>query len=228
MKFKLTTFLFILPLFIYGQIDSTSNWKYKSYILPSASIVTGMLLNNSIHKKTFQEKIPKTKTSLDDYLLFAPTTIMYIADLVNIPSRNTPFNQTKLLGLSGIFTLGIVLGTKEITQITRPDDSTDDSFPSGHTAAVFVAGNVLFKEFKETKPLLAYSGLVIASTVGILRMTNNRHWISDVLTSAGIATIVTNLVYHFEPLKNWNPFEKSNVVCLPSIGDSGMGVVFVF
>ncbi len=230
MKFKLTYFLILMPFLIYGQIDSfpTKKWQFKPYIFPTAVMTTGILLNNSTYKKTFQDKLPKTHTHLDDYLQFAPVGMMYLADLMHIPSKNNAFNQTKFLGISEVLTIGIVVGVKKLSHVTRPDGSANNSFPSGHTAQAFVAGNVLFQEFKDSKPWLAYSGFVIASTTGVLRMTNNRHWISDVLTSAGLATIVTQLVYHFEPLKNWNPFEHSNVTCLPKIGDSGMGVVLVF
>ena len=223
-------FIALLNLPSFGQIDTTAhhNWNVKPYIFPTAIMTTGILLNNSTFKKTFQEKLPRTHTHLDDYLQFGPVALMYIADIAKLPARNNAFNQTKFLGISEVLTIGIVVGVKALSKVTRPDGSADNSFPSGHTAQAFVAGNVLFQEFKDTKPWLAYSGLVIASTTGVLRMTNNRHWISDVLTSAGLATIVTQLVYHFEPLKNWNPFEHSKVTCLPKVGDSGMGVVLVF
>lgn len=66
---------------------------------------------------------------------------------------------------------------------------------------------MLYQEFKHAQTYWAYSGYAFALTTGILRVTNYKHSISDVLAGAGLGMLVTNLVYYFEPLKNWNPFK---------------------
>ena len=56
-------------------------------------------------------------------------------------------------------------------------------------------------------------------------MVNNRHWVSDVVAGAGIGFLVGNLIYHIEPLKNWNPFKKSkNLTFTPIIYDQGFSL----
>lgn len=48
---------------------------------------------------------------------------------------------------------------------------------------------------------------------------------------AGIAILMTNIVYHFEPLKNWNPWQKkkrnSTLLFTPSLNANSMGGRFV-
>ena len=58
-------------------------------------------------------------------------------------------------------------------------------------------------------------------------MSNNRHWVSDVMVGAGIGILVTELVYYFEPLKNFNPFKKTkNITLIPQINDENYGLYF--
>ena len=46
----------------------------------------------------------------------------------------------------------------------------------------------------------------MATTVGVMRVLNNRHWVSDVLAGAGIGILSTNLAYlsHRYKWKNKN------------------------
>ncbi len=151
---------------------------------------------------------------------------MYTADLFKVESKNDVFTQTKILLISAIATNAITFGLKHAIGETRPDGSDNLSFPSGHTSNAFMMATVLFHEFKETKPVLAYSGFVFASATGALRVLNNEHWVSDVLVGAGIGIIVTDLVYRFEPLKNWNPFknDKISTIISPSYKENTVGL----
>jgi membrane-associated phospholipid phosphatase len=48
---------------------------------------------------------------------------------------------------------------------------------------------------------------------------------SDVLVGAGIGIVVTQLVYYFKPLKNFNPFKKTKGVAIaPFIDNKHFGV----
>ncbi|MCB0471929.1 MAG: hypothetical protein KDC56_02600, partial [Flavobacteriaceae bacterium] len=56
-------------------------------------------------------------------------------------------------------------------------------------------------------------------------MLNNKHWPSDVITGAGIGILISQLVYHFEPLKNWHPFKNTKgVSCVPIIDEKEYGI----
>jgi hypothetical protein len=150
------------------------------------------------------------ETDIDDYLQYTPIALMYAADLFHVKSKNTVWNQTKFLAMSELGTMIIVQAIKYTLRIERPDHSKFNSYPSGHTSQAFVASQVLFNEYRETNKFLAYSGFLFSISTGTLRIVNNRHWVPDVLLGAGIGMLVTNLIYHYEPFKAWNPFSKKN------------------
>lgn len=149
-------------------------------------------------------------THADDYLQYVPGVILYTADLCGAKSKNTIWNQTKYFAISELLTSGIVQALKYSLKVQRPNNGSYNSYPSGHTSQAFVQSQMVYNEFKETNKLLAYSGFLFTIPTGALRIINNRHWLPDVLLGAGIAMLVTNTVYYFEPLKNWNPWKKKN------------------
>lgn len=80
--------------------------------------------------------------------------------------------------------------------------------PSGHTSFAFMNAEVLYNEFKETSPWLAYSGYLFATGTGTMRVMNNAHFVSDVIVGAGIAMLITKVVYWLDLIVRWNPFKK--------------------
>lgn len=59
----------------------------------------------------------------------------------------------------------------------------NSSFPSGHTTVVFAAATVFAMEYNKTPwvPIVSYSA---ASLVGLSRITENKHWTTDVVVGA--------------------------------------------
>jgi membrane-associated phospholipid phosphatase len=151
------------------------------------------------------------RTHVDDWIHYAPILTMYTADLLKVPAKNTVWNQTKFLVMSELITSGIVHALKNTLKIRRPNFGAYTAYPSGHTSQAFVQSQVLYNEFRETAPLLAASGYLFSFSTGALRILNNKHWLPDVFLGAGIGILVTNLVYYFEPFKDWNPFQKSKL-----------------
>ena len=75
---------------------------------------------------------------------------------------------------------------------------TNSSLPSGHTTVAFAAATVYALEYKDKPlvPILAYSA---ASLIGLSRITENRHWATDVLSGAALGYLTGRLVvnnYH--------------------------------
>jgi membrane-associated phospholipid phosphatase len=66
--------------------------------------------------------------------------------------------------------------------------STNSSFPSGHTTAAFAAATVYAMEYRHHPwiPILSYT---FATAVGISRMTENKHWPTDVLVGAALGIL---------------------------------------
>ena len=90
---------------------------------------------------------------------------------------------------------------------------TNSSFPSGHTTVAFAAATVFAMEYKNKPlvPILAYSA---ASLIGVSRITENRHWATDVLSGAALGYLTGRLIvnnYHrYAKLKA--PQQKKNNV----------------
>ena len=203
-------------------------------IVPVTFIASGFIISNSDFEKQFQENIRNRvgndyHSSIDDYAQYVPIAELYIADILGVKSKNHWFDQTKYLFISNFISSLITYGLKSSIYKTRPDGLEHDSFPSGHTSVAFTNATVLFYEFHDSSPLLAYSGYAFSTTTATFRVLNNKHWISDVLVGAGIGILVTNLVYYFEPFKSFNPFISSDKFTLVPIMDRGkFGVYFSY
>lgn len=212
------------------QIETKKSYSLlKRSIIPTILIVGGTAISGSHFEKNIKTKIRNQvgnnyEFKIDDYMVYAPIVELYLADILGAKSKNHWFDQTKYLVFSNLLSGGITHGIKQIIDKERPNGQ-HYSFPSGHTEFVFTNATVLKNEFKDTSPLLAYSGYGFGIATGAFRMINNKHWFSDVLAGAGIGILATEIVYHFEPLKNFNPFKKSkNISIVPSFGSNNYSV----
>ncbi|WP_375578876.1 phosphatase PAP2 family protein [Marivirga tractuosa] len=206
----------------------------KSSTLPLSMITAGIIANNSQFEKDLRYDIRAKvgndfQLQIDDYFQLVPIAEMYIADALGVKAKNHWFDQSKYLFISNVISAAITQGLKRITLKTRPDNSTNDSFPSGHTSFSFTNASVLMHEFRDSAPFLAYSGYFFSTTTSAFRMMNDRHWISDVLVGAGIGILATEVVYYLEPLKNFNPFKKNeNISFVPMIDQNSQGFYFSY
>ncbi|MBQ4822623.1 phosphatase PAP2 family protein [Aquimarina sp. MMG016] len=193
-------------------------------------IAGGILLSKTDFEKSLQKDLRNSMGDdfyfkMDDYTRYAPIVQMYSADLFGVQSRNHWFDQTKNLALSAIIanTASTVL-KKEVGKGRPGNPNEKNSFPSGHTTTAFATASVLYEEFIDTSPLLAYSGYIFAATTGGLRMLNNKHYLSDVLVGAGIGILSTKLVYALEEYISWNPFKKTEGLAFaPQFGEDHFG-----
>lgn len=62
------------------------------------------------------------------------------------------------------------------------------AFPSGHTTAVFAAATVFAQEYKD-QPLIPIISYTAATLVGLSRITQNAHWLTDVVAGAGLGYV---------------------------------------
>ena len=214
-----------------AQKNDYSNTKKSlivKSILPASLIVVGSSLNHSILEKNWKLFLRNRvgnqfEFKIDDYIQYAPIVQLYLADVCNVKAENHWFDQTKYLLISNLITSGITESIKHLTLKTRPNGG-QFSFPSGHTTFAFTNAAVLYHEFSNTAPVLAYSGYLFSTATGAFRMINNKHWLSDVLVGAGIGMIVTHLVYYLKPFKNFNPFKNTqNLSFIPTISNNQYG-----
>ena len=62
---------------------------------------------------------------------------------------------------------------------------SNSSFPSGHTTVSFAAATVFAMEYKN-KPLIPIIAYSISTLIALSRITENKHWTTDVLAGAAI------------------------------------------
>jgi hypothetical protein len=234
-KYVLFGFLLFFINYVTASEKDSTNYStphtpsfLKKQIVPISLLSAGALLNIGDIKYKIQDKLPNTSIHIDDYFPYAPIVEMYLADVLGCEHKNSVFDQTKYLIISHVISAATVGLLKNTINSNRPYGDPH-SFPSGHTAKAFVSATVLYMEFKESAPLLAWSGYAFATATGVLRVTNNAHWVPDVLFSAGLGILTVNLVYHFEPLKNFQPFKKKkDLAFTPIIGPSSVGLFVRF
>lgn len=205
----------------------------KKSIVPVSLIGLGIIVNNSSFEKKFQTNLRNKvgnnyELRIDDYLQYAPVVELYSADLLGIKSKNHWFDQTKYLLIANLISSTLTHSLKILTAKERPNGAPY-AFPSGHTTFAFTNACVLYNEIKDNSPILAFSGYTFAAVTGSFRMINNKHWLSDVLTGAGIGILSAEVVYYFEPFENFNPFLKTkNITLVPQIGSDNYGFYFSF
>ena len=175
----------------------------KSLIIPVVLIDYGFATLKSEElqelNKTIAEEVTEDagnfKTKVDDYLKYAPATTVYLLNAVGIKGRHKIVDRTIILGMSSILVNQVVTFLKHSTHQLRPDGSTYNSFPSGHTATAFVGAEMMNQEFGWRSPWYSVAGYTMATATGVLRVMNNRHWLSDVITGAGIGILITKFSY---------------------------------
>ena len=152
-------------------------------------------VNNKEGKENTQ-LLTNFKTGIDDYLQFFGPAAVVGLKLGGYEGRSDWPRLLASAGLSYAIMAGFVNGIKYTAKEMRPDGSTANSWPSGHTATAFVGASLLHKEYGLTRsPWFSVAGYGMATATGVMRVLNNRHWISDVMSGAGIGILSTELGY---------------------------------
>lgn len=205
----------------------------KRYITPTILVSYGFvsLGNKAIRNLDYNIKAelkanhPNFSTSVDDYLQYAPLIAIYGLDIAGVKGKNKVLDQMALMLITTGITTAFVTPIKYQTKRLRPDDSSNNSFPSGHTATAFAAAEMLNQEFKDISVWYGYGGYAVAIATGTLRMYNNKHWLSDVIAGAGFGILSTKLTYlvypHLKKLIHSKP--QSNTLFTPSYQNNALG-----
>ena len=136
------------------------------------------------------------KTGIDDYTQFFGPAMVVGLKLGGYEGRSDWPRLLASAAMSYGIMAGLVNGIKYSAKEMRPDGSTANSWPSGHTATAFVGATLLHKEYGLTRsPWWSVAGYGVATATGVMRVLNNRHWISDVMSGAGIGIMSGELGY---------------------------------
>lgn len=201
-----------LPLFTLAQRqDSLSTkkntFKVAPFIIPVIFLGYGAMGggNNFVHdldvttRAELQEDHPLFSLHADNYLQYAPAAAVYALNLAGVKGKHNLLDATGIYAVSFGLMKASTLVVKSTTNRLRPDGSTHNSFPSGHTATSFAAAEFLKQEYKDVSPWYGYAGYTVATATGIMRLYNNRHWVSDVVAGAGFGIISTKVAYLVYP-----------------------------
>jgi membrane-associated phospholipid phosphatase len=106
------------------------------------------------------------------------------------------------------------------------------SFPSGHTTAAFAAATVFAMEYRD-RPLVPIISYSFASLIGLSRITENKHWLTDVFAGAGLGFItgmqVVNNYHRYATIKNSRKRKGSvSFILIPGIYSIQPGVRYTF
>jgi membrane-associated phospholipid phosphatase len=97
------------------------------------------------------------------------------------------------------------LGPFSRTGLDASGKKVYSSFPSGHTTVAFAAATVFASEYrnKPIVPIIAYS---VASLIGVSRITENKHWTTDVFVGAALGFLsgkqVVNNYHRYAKVKS--------------------------
>lgn len=226
----------LLP--ILGQNHDHDSTFHKAsiahYAIPAILIGSGIAINNQDFKNKqitwYNQNYKDFSTKADDFLQYAPHAAVFGLDWIGIKSKHDFKDKIGLMFTGGIIMLGTVTALKSATHQLRPDNSTENSFPSGHTANAFFGATILAKEYADKSILIAIGGYSVAAATGALRILNNRHWASDVLVGAGIGIVsgeVAYIVYPWLKEKLGGKGGNKRVVFVPTFDGNTMGANLV-
>jgi membrane-associated phospholipid phosphatase len=175
---------------------------YKGFVAPTVLLGLGVVfINNPVYdRKDFKTDLHNVfhnfnGTRVDDYLIYSPYVVLVGLNLAKIPCKNDFINTSLIIVKAEIVNLALTFALKNITRSERPNGQDKLSWPSGHTSQAFLAAAIVNREFKYKSPWIGVGAYGLASTVGVFRMLNNKHWLSDVVAGAGIGILSANVTY---------------------------------
>ncbi len=140
--------------------------------------------------------LPTFRYHYDDYLQYAPVVTVLGLNAAGVKGKHKMGRALVSYAFSAVIMASVVNTVKYTAKVERPDGSSKNSYPSGHTANSFMNATFLHKEYGQYRsPLYSVGAYTAATATAVGRELNNRHWISDVLAGAGIGILSTELGY---------------------------------
>jgi hypothetical protein len=203
--------------------------RVTSFILPTVLVSTGVAVTawgkgtndfGLIRRRWIPKYAKYTKYA--DYAEYGMFGWVFLCDFVGREQHRWQ-EQVMLTILAEMINGTLVSGLKYTINLPRPN-SGEQSFPSGHTANVFLGAHLAFKEFRKSSPWLACSGYLMATAVAASRVYYHKHWIADVVAGAGIGMLSVELAYliYFPRHKAIQP--SGTVRASPMLLDGGGGL----
>ena len=140
--------------------------------------------------------IPGFRNRTDDYLQYSPGVLMLSLRAAGVQGRSSTWGEMLTASAAAYVILGVsVNALKYTTSVERPDGADTHSFPSGHSATALMMAGLLTREYGSLSPWVGVGAYSLASVTGAMRIANNKHWLSDVLTGAGLGILSAEAGY---------------------------------
>ncbi|AZA51138.1 phosphatase PAP2 family protein [Chryseobacterium carnipullorum] len=179
---------------------------YKKLIVPVSLISAGAIGFTIPEIKKFDYDVRRevndhtlNNSKLDNYTLFVPAALVYGLNIAGVRGKHNLKDRTIILATSQAILLAIVIPSKSLIGRERPDQSNYMSFPSGHAAIAFSTAQFMFREYRDSNYWISLSGYPFAIFTSVYRIINNKHWVTDVLSGAGIGIFSTEIAYWLYP-----------------------------
>lgn len=135
-----------------------------------------------------------------DYIRFVPAAAHVGMGLVGVKSQHALVDRCIESALAHLFAFGGGYVAKKIFASLRPDGSSYDSFPSGHTIVAFTGSELVRMDYGWAWGTGAYA---LSSAVGVSRIVADRHWVGDILAGAGWGILSAHIGgWLLEPVKS--------------------------
>ncbi|QDW22639.1 phosphatase PAP2 family protein [Flavobacterium sp. KBS0721] len=221
--------------------DTVPNLKfnYKQLIIPGVLLGYGFIGLESDQLKSYNSEIKEEvnedidhKVSIDDFSQWAPAASVYALNAFGVKGKNNLKDRSIILASSYLMMSASVFALKNITKVERPDGSSNNSFPSGHTATAFAGAEFMYQEYKDQSIWYGIAGYAVATGTGLFRMYNDRHWLTDVVAGAGIGILSTKAAYWIYPYLQNKVFKsskenKTTSMIMPFYNGKELGCSFV-
>jgi len=185
----------LLPMKMYGQwtdCDSLSvsdknvrnyDFEWRQTILPASLIGVGAVALAPSFIRTRSAigiRGDGRRLEFDDYIQYLPVAGSLMLGCAGIKARHS-FRDRVFIVATSYAALAVLTNIPKLCiDEKRPEFSGHNSFPSGHTATVFMGAELVRIEAG------AYA---VAAGVGFMRMYNGRHWLHDVVAGAGVGIL---------------------------------------
>lgn len=191
---------------LYENIEHAHRLRVRDVAIPTSVVTISALFveNKWLKKQRLNAQktlsaIGNKKFKADDYIQYLPMVSVYGFNLFGVKGRHSFKDRTIILGMAYAIQTATVHCLKYALKEKRPDSSSHNSFPSGHTATAFTGAQFLYEEYKTVSPWIGYAGYAVATITGYLRIYNNRHYINDVVAGACLGILSTKLAYWLYP-----------------------------
>ena len=193
------------------SVNSSTQFRPRQLIFPAAAIAVG---SAGVRSHLIDTRGDREKKTFDNTLQYLPTAAYVGLGFIPGVKHEHKIGSRMMAGVTAFALMtAICQGTKRLVREPRPDTGAKTSFPSGHTATVFMGAELVRLEYGWGYGAAAYA---VAATVGAMRVYNNRHWCNDVLAGAGVGVLSAQAAYWLLPL-------EERLFCRKKRGRNGTG-----